>query len=110
MRRQIGTQKAEKLLQGAFLYITLSDEGRMAAASQHKPQTKPGQSLIQHWAYQILHADDALEHSIRLGVVRLVVDNAGAVDQKDAFHERDILPHLGLTRDGGHLAHLRMCS
>ena len=123
-------------------------------------------------AHQVLHTHDALEHNVRLAVLRLVVHHTAvgvrggergrehtslashvgcrmgasclshnqgarcsrgqggnpgcralstpplpsscpapaspwAVDEEDALHERDVLPHLGLTGDGGHVAHLR---
>ena len=35
----------------------------------------------------------ALKHDVGLSVTS-VVDNAGAIDQKDAAHEGDVLPHL----------------
>jgi hypothetical protein len=55
---------------------------------------------------EALDAHDALEHRGHLAVAGLAVDDAGAVDEVDALHERDVLPHLGLAghgRDGADL-------
>ncbi len=58
-------------------------------------------------AYQVFHTDHALEHNVCLVIFVLVVDNTWAVDEKDALHEGDVLPHLGLTWHWRHLAHLQ---
>lgn len=58
-------------------------------------------------AHQVFYSDDALQHNVCLVVIVLVVDNSGAVDEEDALHEGDVLPHLGFTRDWSHLAHLQ---
>ncbi len=57
-------------------------------------------------ACQVLDADDALEHQLRVGVPRAAVHDAGAVDQEDALHEGDVLPHLGLPWNRRCFAHL----
>uniref|UniRef100_A0A8W7PVQ6 Uncharacterized protein n=1 Tax=Anopheles coluzzii TaxID=1518534 RepID=A0A8W7PVQ6_ANOCL len=46
-----------------------------------------------------------LQHLLRVGF-RGRVDDARAIDQEDALHQRDVLPHLRFARDRGHLAHL----
>lgn len=46
-------------------------------------------TTTRHFFLSYLHDDLGL-------VVALVVDDAGAVDEVDALHERDVLPHLGL--------------
>ena len=35
-----------------------------------------------------------------------VIDYPRAIDQKDPFREGNVLPHFGLPRHGGHVAHL----
>ena len=58
------------------------------------------------WARDILHSHDALEDGVGLRVFRRRVHDARTVDEVDALHQRDVLPHLGLARDGGNSAHL----
>jgi hypothetical protein len=55
---------------------------------------------------EALHAHDTLEDRVHVLVSRLMVHDARAVDQEDALHERDVLPHLGLARHRGRLADL----
>lgn len=50
----------------------------------------------------VLNAHDASEEDIFFAVALAWRDDAGAVDEVDAFHERDVLPHLGLPGDGRH--------
>jgi hypothetical protein len=47
----------------------------------------------------------SLEDDVRVRVLGLV-DDPRAVNQVDALHQCDVLPHLGLPGNGGHLAHL----
>ena len=56
--------------------------------------------------HQILDTDDAFEDDVGVGVGIPVVHNAGTVNQEDALHEGDVLPHLGLSRDRRNIAHL----
>lgn len=58
-----------------------------------------------HW-HQVLDADDALEYQLRVGIAAAAVYHSRAVDQEDALHQRNVLPHLGLPWNGGRLAHL----
>lgn len=52
-----------------------------------------------------LNAHDALEHELRLRCSR-GLHGSRAVDEVNAAEEGDVLPHLGLPRNGGHRAHL----
>lgn len=54
----------------------------------------------------VLDTDDTTEQNVCLGVLGTRWHNTGAVNQKDALHERNVLPDLGLTRNGGNHAHL----
>ncbi len=60
-----------------------------------------------HLPRHALHADHALEHCL-VGVVGIValVNDSRAVDKQDGAAELDVLPDLGLSRDGGHAANL----
>ena len=57
-------------------------------------------------AHQVLHTYNTLQDNISLVIIVLVVHNARAVNEEDALHEGDVLPHLGLARHRRHLAHL----
>lgn len=56
--------------------------------------------------YQVFHPGDALENNVGLIVGSTMVHDAGAIDQEDALHEGDVLPHFGLPGDWRDLAHL----
>lgn len=56
--------------------------------------------------YQVLHTSDALEDNVGLLVRCTMVHDARAIDQEDALHEGDVLPHFGLPGDWRDLAHL----
>mmetsp|Transcript_54403 Transcript_54403/g.90418 ORF Transcript_54403/g.90418 Transcript_54403/m.90418 type:complete len:630 (-) Transcript_54403:747-2636(-) len=60
---------------------------------------------VERGVLDVLNAHDSLEHGGRLVVTR-VIDDTGTVDEEDALEERDVLPHLGLTRNGRDLADL----
>ena len=51
-------------------------------------------------------ADNTTEENVFGRVVHAGRHATGAVDEVDALHECDVLPHLGLTRDGRNCADL----
>lgn len=53
---------------------------------------------------EMLDPDDSLENLLALRVACRGGDDSRAVDEVDAAHEGDVLPHLGLSRDRGSLA------
>lgn len=59
-----------------------------------------------HLRRHALHAHHALQHCL-VRVVRVValVDDPRAVDDQHVAAQLDVLPHLGLSGDGGHTAH-----
>ena len=73
----------------------------LVAAREEGPQEDRG-------VREALGADDALQDGVGLALVvvgrAVVVDDARAVDEVDALRQRDVLPDLGLPRDGRDLA------
>ena len=57
-------------------------------------------------AYQVFYPDNSLEHYICLVIIVLVVHHTRAVNEEDALHECDVLPHLGLSWNWCNLANL----
>lgn len=57
-------------------------------------------------SHQVLDTDDALQHDVGVSVGGSVVDDAGAVNEEDALHQGDVLPHLRFSRNGRNVAHL----
>ena len=55
---------------------------------------------------QPLGPHHTLQNRVRLRVRVVVVNHARAVDQEDPLRQRDVLPHLGLPWDRGHVANL----
>lgn len=74
----------------------------MLAADNNKAR----QHINKTYTYQVFHTNHTLEHNVCLVIVILVVDNTWAVNEEDALHEGDVLPHLSLTWHGCHLANL----
>ena len=57
-------------------------------------------------AHQVLHSHNPFQDNVSLVIIVLVVHNPRAVNEEDAFHEGDVLPHLGLPRHRRYLANL----
>lgn len=51
------------------------------------------------WVLHVLNTDDAAEKEILRSIVMVRWYDTRAIDQVDPLHQRDILPHLGLTGD-----------
>lgn len=58
------------------------------------------------WVVNVLHSADSTEKNILLGVVGIGRDHTGTIDKIDSLHQGNVLPHLGLTRNGSDRAHL----
>jgi hypothetical protein len=54
----------------------------------------------------VLHTADTTKENVFRSVVLTGRDNTGAINEVNSLHQCDILPHLGLTRNGSDCADL----
>lgn len=53
----------------------------------------------------VLNSHDTSEQNVCFRVFVTWRNNTRTIDQEDSLHQSDVLPHLGLARDGCNLAH-----
>lgn len=58
------------------------------------------------WVVNVLHSADSTEKDVLLSVVGVGRDHTRTIDEVDSLHQGNVLPHLGLTRNGSDCAHL----